>query len=72
MPRQPLVNLNQRRTFMDNAELIRRLQAAGEHSKASMLIRGTAGRSHAMNRGFRAAEQQGDHSAAQREETQHG
>ena len=70
MPRQPLVNLNQRRTFLNNAELVRRLQAAGEHSKASMLFKGTSGRSHAMNRGFRAAEQQGDHSAAQREETQ--
>ena len=43
----------------------------GEHQRASLLYRGTSGAAHAMHRGFRAAEQQGDHSAAQREEHQH-
>ena len=65
----PLVRLNQRRNFLDNAELVRRLQAAGEHQKASLLYRGY-GAAHAMHRGFRGAEQQGDYSAAQREEQQ--
>ena len=67
----PLVRLNQRRNFLDNAELVRKLQAVGEHQRASLLYRGTSGAAHAMHRGFRAAEQQGDHSAAQREEHQH-
>ena len=67
----PLVTLNQRRTFLDNAELVRRLHAVGEHQKASLLYRGTSGTAHRMHRGFRGAEQQGDYSAAQRAEQQH-
>ena len=67
----PLVNLAQRRNFLNNAELVRRLHAAGEHHKASMLTRGTSGTTHRLHRGWRGAEQQGDISAAQREETQH-
>ena len=49
----PLVTLNQRRNFLDNAELVRRLHAVGEHQKASLLYRGTSGMAHRMHRGFR-------------------
>ena len=64
-------NMNQRRAVLNNTELVRRLQAVGEHRKASLLYHGTSGDAHAIHRGLRAAEQQGDHSAAQRQETQH-
>ena len=64
-------NMNQRRAFLNSTELVRKLQAVGEHRKASLLYHGTSGDAHAIHRGLRAAEQQGDHSAAQRQETQH-
>ena len=57
-----------RRNVLNNSELVRRLQAVGEHQKANMLWRSTHGQAQRMQRGFRAAEQQGDYSAAQRGE----
>ena len=50
-------NMNQRRAVLNNTELVRRLQAVGEHRKASLLYHGTSGDAHATHRGLRAAEQ---------------
>ena len=61
-----LVDLAARRNFLNNAELVRRLHAVGEHQKAAMLYR--SGHAMAQRMNLRSAEQQGDHSAAQREE----
>ena len=63
MSRQ-LVDLAARRNFLNNAELVRRLQAVGEHQKASMIYRSGHGQAERMHSGLRGAEQQGDYSAA--------
>jgi len=63
----PLVDLAARRNFLNNAELIRRLQAAGEHHKAAMIYRGHHGAADRMQ--LRGAQQQGGVHAGHREET---
>ena len=65
---RPLVDLAARRNFLNNAELIRRLHAVGEHQKALMLTRSTRGQAERLQRQVRAAEQQGGYDAAHREE----
>ena len=65
---RPLVDLAARRNFFNNAELIRRLHAVGEHQKALMLTRSTRGQAERLQRQVRAAEQQGGYDAAHREE----
>ena len=64
--REPIVNLAARRNFLNNAELIRRLHAVGEHQKAAMIYRGHHGPADRMQ--LRGAEQQGGVHAGQREE----
>ena len=58
----PLVDLAARRNFLNNAELVRRLQAVGEHQKAAMIYRGHHG--HADRMQLRGAHQQGYLNAA--------
>ena len=65
--REPIVNLAARRNFLNNAELVRRLQAVGEHQKAAMIYRGHHGMADRMQ--LRGAEQYGGVHAGQREET---
>ena len=58
----PLVDLAARRSFLNNAELIRRLQAVGEHQKAAMIYRSRHGPADRMQ--LRGAHQQGYLNAA--------
>ena len=58
----PLVDLAARRNFLNNAELVRRLQAVGEHQKAAMIYRSHHG--HADRMQLRGAHQQGYLNAA--------
>jgi len=62
----PLVDLAARRNFLNNAELVRRLHAVGEHQKATMIYRGHHGQADRMQ--LRGAQQQGGVHAGQREE----
>ena len=62
----PLVDLAARRNFLNNAELVRRLQAVGEHQKAAMIYRGHHGAADRMQ--LRGAQQQGGVHAGHREE----
>ena len=58
----PLVDLAARRNFLNNAELVRRLQAVGEHQKAAMIYRSHHG--HADRMQLHGARQQGYLNAA--------